>query len=501
MNKVFCEGVCAAPAASGLRQAREQLLNVLAARGMMKVPKPAVKEYWRASHEEIAVAADIVREYLRKVDFSYTETVEQTRIVFSGTVCAECDVIDVFQIKIVVDEDGIQSFLYLPTHVKPDRRRDVAEYCMHVNYPLRWGKLAVDIDGDGQVMYYLSVPVAALKGDPDIEVDRLIGVPTLLLEQFVPGLIDVLKGRNPRDAYDECDRRVRESINASAAESSPNSIATSQESFSDDASAALDDFKEECAITTVNARGNAPTKGLAAVYSLDGLNVQGDVPLSNVVWAARKFRGERTKGEDTLSILLSGPPGCGKTAFVDYLCREIGAEVLTVTASDVMSPMVGRTEQKLADLFRWARESESVLFMDEIDSFLSSRANAYYSWEVMHVNELLQQMERFGGIMVGATNFESNLDSAVARRFTFKLKMDYLSDEGKQTFFARYFETPLTSLERARLETIPNLTPGDFKTARQKLYYLPETPSNETRLAALEAESVAKGARRTRIGF
>ncbi len=55
-----------------------------------------------------------------------------------------------------------------------------------------------------------------------------------------------------------------------------------------------------------------------------------------------------------------------------------------------------------------------------------------HKWEVTQVNELLYQMENFKGVMVGATNFMSNLDAAIMRRFTFKLQFDYLEDEGKR---------------------------------------------------------------------
>ena len=68
------------------------------------------------------------------------------------------------------------------------------------------------------------------------------------------------------------------------------------------------------------------------------------------------------------------------------------------------------------------------------------------------MNELLQQMEEFEGVMIGATNFAENLDKAVLRRFTYKIKLDYLTDEGKGIFFRRYFKTRLTAAEKIRLQ-------------------------------------------------
>ena len=120
-----------------------------------------------------------------------------------------------------------------------------------------------------------------------------------------------------------------------------------------------------------------------------------------------------------------------------------------------------------------------------------NRERARNNWEVTQVNELLHQMENFNGIMVGATNFLRNLDPAVLRRFTYKLGFDYLDNTGKKIFFERMFKTKLSFGELKRLDAIENLTPGDFRTVRQSLYYLDAT-SNELRLSSLEQESRIK---------
>lgn len=124
---------------------------------------------------------------------------------------------------------------------------------------------------------------------------------------------------------------------------------------------------------------------------------------------------------------------------------------------------------------------------------MQNRAGATMGFEVSQVNEVLHQMEHFKGIMIGATNFKDNLDPAVLRRFTYKLQFDFLDDAGKEIFFARAFKTPLTDVEKNRLAHIPNLTPGDFRTVSQSLYYLDDTAGNDTRLTALEKESAMKG--------
>jgi SpoVK/Ycf46/Vps4 family AAA+-type ATPase len=114
-------------------------------------------------------------------------------------------------------------------------------------------------------------------------------------------------------------------------------------------------------------------------------------------------------------------------------------------------------------------------------------------------------MENFGGVMIGATNFSANLDSAILRRFTFKLEFDYLDEAGKKLFFERMFRTTLTPEEYHRLAMIPELAPGDFRTVRQSFYYLGGERNNSERIDALARESEIKHAGsyapKQKIGF
>ena len=113
------------------------------------------------------------------------------------------------------------------------------------------------------------------------------------------------------------------------------------------------------------------------------------------------------------------------------------------------------------------------------------------------------QMENFKGVLIAATNFMDNLDQAVLRRFTFKLQFDFLDEDGKHLFFERMFETRLSPEDAAALTEVRNLTPGDFRTVRQSLYYLGGGVTNAQRIAALTKESAVKRDTKApaRIGF
>ena len=230
-------------------------------------------------------------------------------------------------------------------------------------------------------------------------------------------------------------------------------------------------------------------------YSLEGLNIQGDVKLERIVEAIRAFqhqKGDADPDRPRMNLLLSGAPGTGKTEFVKYLGDVLKTKVNVRMGSDLLSMWVGGTEQNIARAFRQAEAEHAILFLDEIDGLVQSRTNAQRSWEVTQVNELLHQMENFDGVMIGATNFIQNLDQAIMRRFTFKLQFNYLDDEGKRLFFKRMFKSELTDDERLRLKAIQNLVPGDFRTVRQSLFYYGGDVTNAQRLEALEREAAAK---------
>lgn len=243
-----------------------------------------------------------------------------------------------------------------------------------------------------------------------------------------------------------------------------------------------------------------PTKD----YQLDGLNIKGGFSLNEMVEATRNFLAMPEKGIDypRMNILLWGPPGTGKTEFVKYLAHELGLKYNIKMGGDLLSKWVGGTEENIKAAFEEAEYDGSILFFDEIDGLLRDRGGADHSWEVTQVNELLYRMENFKGIFIGATNYNDALDAAVLRRFTFKVEFDVLDEIGKVKFFERTFLTELSNDERSALQEIENLTPGDFRTVRQRLFYLGSKVNNEMRIKALSDECVNKRVLRPRkVGF
>lgn len=198
-----------------------------------------------------------------------------------------------------------------------------------------------------------------------------------------------------------------------------------------------------------------------------------------------------------LSLCLFGPPGTGKSAYVRYLADRLAMEIDQRRTSDLLSPWVGETEQKIAAAFAEARNAGAFLVFDEADSLLGDRRGAQRSWEVSQVNEMLTWMESHPLPFACTTNLADHLDQASLRRFTFKVKLDYLRPDQADAAFQRFFDLEPPS----GLGLLTNLTPGDFAVVQRKAALLGEEPEAATLLRQLEAECAVKPEAGRKIGF
>jgi len=120
------------------------------------------------------------------------------------------------------------------------------------------------------------------------------------------------------------------------------------------------------------------------------------------------------------TILLYGPPGCGKSLGAKRIAWNIGLPLMKVRFDALISSYFGESASNLRNIFIAAQERPCVLLLDECDFIARSRMNTRDIGEASRiVNSLLQLMEDYDapGLLVATTNIESSLDSALFRRF------------------------------------------------------------------------------------
>jgi SpoVK/Ycf46/Vps4 family AAA+-type ATPase len=120
------------------------------------------------------------------------------------------------------------------------------------------------------------------------------------------------------------------------------------------------------------------------------------------------------------TILLYGPPGCGKSLGAKRLAWNTGLPLMKVRFDSLISSYFGESAANLRAIFISAKERPCVLLLDECDFIARSRVNTRDIGEASRiVNTLLQLMEDYEapGLLVATTNIESSLDPAIFRRF------------------------------------------------------------------------------------
>ena len=115
-----------------------------------------------------------------------------------------------------------------------------------------------------------------------------------------------------------------------------------------------------------------------------------------------------------------GPPGTGKTMTASLLGKEFNKDVYRIDLSQIVSKYIGETEKNLEKIFVKAEHKDWILFFDEADALFGKRSNvqsAHDKYANQEVSYLLQRVEDFSGLIILASNYKTNIDSAFVRRF------------------------------------------------------------------------------------
>jgi proteasome-associated ATPase len=132
------------------------------------------------------------------------------------------------------------------------------------------------------------------------------------------------------------------------------------------------------------------------------------------------------------SILMAGPPGCGKTLMARVAVSEIArltgkkCRFAVVKPAEWESPWVGQTQENIRQCFQALREvgedGYAVLFMDEIESIGRIRGGAVSQHSDKFLAALLAELDGFADrknvAIICATNRKDLLDSALYERLS-----------------------------------------------------------------------------------
>ncbi|MBQ1267328.1 MAG: AAA family ATPase [Proteobacteria bacterium] len=203
--------------------------------------------------------------------------------------------------------------------------------------------------------------------------------------------------------------------------------------------------------------------------------------------------GEKLTTGRGLCVLFRGDSGTGKTLSAEIIANELGMTLYRVRIPAIVSKYVGETEKNLEKCFREAAASGALLLFDEADSIFSKRtevkdANDRYS--NMEVNLLLQEVERFQGVVILTTNLDAAIDDAFERRLNHKLDFPFPEARDRARIWKRLLpkQAPLSDdIDFEALGRDFDLAGGNIKNAVIRAAYQAAEHKTQINMDLLEA--------------
>lgn len=145
-----------------------------------------------------------------------------------------------------------------------------------------------------------------------------------------------------------------------------------------------------------------------------------------------------------MNLLLSGPPGTGKSLLAGHIAAHLGKPFYIVRLDSLISSLLGDTAKNIRSAFDYIAHCNGVLFLDEFDAIAKLRDDKNELGELKRVvNTLLQSIDALddSAILIAATNHESLLDSAVWRRFPYKMHLGNPNEDLRKHLWSHFLYT------------------------------------------------------------
>lgn len=166
-------------------------------------------------------------------------------------------------------------------------------------------------------------------------------------------------------------------------------------------------------------------------------------------------------------LLMTGPPGTGKSASAHAIAAELSLPVATASLTAMTASFLGDTAKNIEAVVRFAEQTPCVVLFDEFDVLGQERGQAGDHGEMRRVAAtVLQLLEEMHGesLLVATTNRPQHLDTAVWRRFDELIGFGRLNQTQRGELISLKLRAVRTSLSaRQWARTLSSLTPAEVE--------------------------------------